>query len=309
MYLAELWTIQRWQMIQTKFGIFFMFLFCVVASCSGKLKQDKGSVDTLPVNQLVGGGCDGCELMFADKPEIIKSVDTSAGWRENGQKLLVTGTVYQLDGVTPAPGVLIYYWQTDHTGYYSPTVGMDDQVKRHGHIRGWVKTDDNGKYSVYTIRPAPYPNRNIPAHIHISIKEPDITNEYYIDELVFDDDKLLTSDKRKKMENRGGSGVLRVLASGNLQVAEHNVILELNISNYPGKLRSPIHSGLQIGEDSPSFTPYHGWGPDKGSRTCPVCKYGRYQGILFFVGNHPNWIEIKQWLLFLEKASITRGNI
>ena len=27
--------------------------------------------------------------------------------------------------------------------------------KRHGHIRGWIKTDDNGNYSIYTIKPAP----------------------------------------------------------------------------------------------------------------------------------------------------------
>ncbi len=54
---------------------------------------------------------------------------------------------------------------------------------------------------------------SIPAHIHTSIKEPNIDNEYYIDEFVFDDDKLLTGAKRKALENRGGSGVLRVLIS------------------------------------------------------------------------------------------------
>lgn len=258
-------------------------------------------------HKIVGGGCDGCEIMFVGIPKNPKSVDTSVGWTEKGQKLLVTGTVFKRDGKTPAPDVIIYYWQTDNNGYYSPKNEMDKKAKRHGHIRGWVKTDNNGSYSIYTIRPAPYPNNNIPAHIHTSIKEPNIDNEYYIDEFVFDDDKLLTGAKRKALENRGGSGILRVLISDDLQIAEHNIILGLNIPNYPDTIKSENQSGLQIGEDTPSFSPYHAFGPDKGTRTCPVCKYGRYHGILFFVGNNPNWNDIKKWLTFLEQESTNRS--
>lgn len=67
-----------------------------------------------------------------------------------------------------------------------------------------------------------------------------------------------------------------------------------------------MQSGLNIGEDQPSFMPYHAFGPDKGTRTCPVCKYGRYHGIVYFVGNNPNWEEIKKWLKQLDKESISR---
>ncbi len=287
----------------------WVFMFTALTSCNGQTKtnnqtQSNSSTDK---NKLVGGGCDGCELMFVGMSTNIKSVDTSVGWIEKGQKLLVTGTVFKLDGKTPAPNVVIYYWQTDNNGYYSPKNGMDEKAKRHGHIRGWVKTNENGKYSIYTIRPASYPNENIPAHIHTSIKEPNIDSEYYIDEFVFDDDKLLTGAKRKTLENRGGSGVLRVLISGDLQVAEHNIILGLNIPNYPDTVKSEKQSGLQIGEDNPSFIPYHAFGPDKGTRTCPVCKYGRYHGIVFFVGNNPNWDDIKKWLTFLEQESTNRS--
>ena len=184
----------------------------------------------------------------------------------------------------------------------------DEQAKRHGHIRGWVKSDENGKYSIYTIRPAPYPNDNMPAHIHTSIKEPTINDDYYIDEFVFDDDTLLTSEKRKALENRGGSGILRVLISNDLQIAEHNIILGLNIPNYPKTNKTEKKSGLEIGEDNPSFIPFHAFGPDKGTRTCPVCKYGRFHGIVYFVGNHPNWDDIKKWLNYLEQESVSRSN-
>ena len=279
-----------------------------MTGCNGQTKTNTSTLQTTTQkNKLVGGGCDGCEIMYVGMPTNISAVDTSAGWKEQGQKILVTGVTYKIDGKTPVPNVIIYYWQTDNNGYYSPENGMDGNAKRHGHIRGWVKTDENGKYSIYTIKPAPYPNDNIPAHIHTSIKEPNIDNEYYIDEFVFDNDKLLTGTKRKALENRGGSGILRVLNSNNLQIAEHNIILGLNIPNYPTAQKIEKQSGLQIGENNPSFIPYHAFGPDKGTRTCPVCKYGRYHGIIYFVGNNPNWEEIKKWLTFLEQESITRS--
>lgn len=287
-------------------GLIILALSFFLNGCSGQ-SPDKALT---PVNskntQLVGGGCDGCEIMFIGMPAQINAVDTSTGWTEKGQKLRVTGTIFKADGMTPAPGVIVYYWQTDNNGYYSPSAGMDERARRHGHIRGWVKTGDDGAYSIYTIRPAPYPGQDMPAHIHLSVKEPGM-NEYYVDELVFDDDKLLTGEKRKKMENRGGSGVLRVVLDKDMQVAEHDIILGLNIPGYPAADTAKNQSGLSVGEDSPSFGPYHAFGPDKGSQACPVCKYGRYHGILYFVGNHPDWNMIKKWLLFLEKESSTRS--
>ncbi|MCE7063844.1 hypothetical protein [Dyadobacter sp. CY326] len=157
--------------------------------------------------------------------------------------------------------------------------------------------------AIYTIKPGAYPNEFIPAHIHTSIKEPGIANEYYIDEFVFDDDPLLTTAERKKLERRGGSGILRLQEQSGIQVAEHDIVLGLNVPNYPSNLGERNESGLPIGEESPSFTPFHAWGPDKGSTACPVCKYGKNYGILYFVGNSPDWPEIKKWLKFLEHES------
>lgn len=281
-------------------GLFFLFLISFT-SCYGQTKKEE--TPTRNNNKIVGGGCDGCELMYVGTPKNIKSVDTSSAWNEKGQRLLVTGKVLKLDGITPAPNVIVYYWQTDNNGYYSNGKGKS---KKHGHIRGWVKSDQQGNYSIYTIRPANYPNSDMPAHIHLSIKEPEIDDEYYTDGLVFDDDTKLTSVERKKLENRGGSAVLRVLIDEEMQVAEHNIILGLNIPNYPDKNKNKLNSGLEIGEDNPSFAPFHAWGPDKGTKTCPVCKYGRYHGIVYYVGNNPNWTEIKEWLSFLEYESVKR---
>ena len=200
----------------------------MVSSCNGQEKRGQNRA-------IIGGGCDGCELMYVGMPKAIASIDTSAGWREKGQKLIIKGKVFKPDGHTPAPNVIIYYWQTDNQGYYAPKQGMDERAKRHGHIRGWVKSDGKGNYAIYTIRPTPYPNENMPAHIHISIREAQIATEYYIDELVFNDDPFLTKKKRAVLQNRGGSGILQPLLQNNQQVAEHNIILGLNIPNYPGR--------------------------------------------------------------------------
>ncbi len=213
---------------------FLIITVFTLLSCSGQ--NQNANQSTFDSTKRVGGDCEAgyCDLIYLGMPEEIMAVDTSAGWHEEGQKLLVKGTVFQLDGKTPAPNVIIYYHHTDNNGYYSPGNKPEDQT-RHGHIRGWVKSDENGKYAIYTIRPAPYPNTDIPAHIHIIIKEPDIGNEYWIDDLVFDDDTLLPAYRKKYPASapRCGSGVLRVVPNDNLQIAEHDFVLGLNIPNYP----------------------------------------------------------------------------
>ncbi len=38
---------------------------------------------------------------------------------------------------------------------------------------------------------------------------------------------------------------------------------------------SGTSSGLKPGEFTPAYEPHHSTGPDKGTETCPVCKYGQ----------------------------------
>lgn len=161
-----------------------MVLLQWLVSCSGQNQNANRSLDK---TGRVGGECEEgyCELIYLGMSKQINSVDTSAGWFEKGQKLIVKGTVFQLDGKTPAPNVIVYYHHTDSEGYYSLRHDKPENETRHGHIRGWTKTDEHGNYTIYTIRPAPYPNRDIPAHIHWLIKEPDVSNEYWTDDLFF----------------------------------------------------------------------------------------------------------------------------
>jgi len=278
-----------------------------LTDCNGQTKSESNQNEIkTDKNKLIGGGCDGCELMYVGMPKVISSEHTSNGWTEGKHKLILTGKVFQLDGKTPASDVIIYYWHTDDKGLYSSNNQTPEQAKVHGKLRGWVKADKTGNYTIKTSRPAAYPNDNIPQHIHLSIKEPDITNEYYAD-LYFDDDPLYLNHKKKYGKiDRAGTELLRIVLDGNIQIAEHNIVLGLNIPDYPNKSKTDIQSGLQVGEDQPSFIPFHAFGPDKGTRTCPVCKYGRYHGIVYFVGDKPNWDDIKKWLEQLDYESIIR---
>jgi protocatechuate 3,4-dioxygenase beta subunit len=280
-------------MLHIGYLVLLFFLTAFYVSCNGQAnRQPNESVPALWQN--------------------ISSIDTSPGWVQHGQKILLTGIVMQPDGKTPAPDVVIYYYQTNTTGKYlhkpeeKRSMPPNEMGQTHGYIRGWVKTDSLGRYFIYTVRPGVYPTKDAPAHVHITVKEPNNINEYYIDDFVFDDDKLANTAYRNKMENRGGSGVLRLVQKDSLFIGERNIVLGLNIPGYPLKSGNEINSGRNIGEDVISFIPFHAWGPDKGTRTCPICKYGWYNGILYFVGNYPDWTEIKQWLVFLEKESIKR---
>ncbi|MBL7803568.1 MAG: hypothetical protein JNL02_07525 [Saprospiraceae bacterium] len=286
--------------------IFLMLcLWYCCNSPSAPTKQPKtASTAQLPE---IGGPFENREFFFIGMPDHIDAVDTSAGWTQPGaQKLVISGTIYHRDGRAPAPGVILYYYHTDKKGVYADREGLDRRVVRHGYLRGWVKSDENGRYAIYTSRPAPYPGSEQAAHIHPAIKEPCINQPYYIDEFVFDDDRFLTSAQRKRMENRGGSGILRVSTKGDIQIARHDIVLGLNIPDHPAAHLKNA-SGLEIGHDQPSFMPFHAYGPDKGSRACPVCKYGRNQGILYFVGNQPDWPDIRKWLLFLDQACLQRN--
>jgi protocatechuate 3,4-dioxygenase, beta subunit len=185
-------------------------------------------------NGVVGGGCDGCELMYVGIPEDIQPVDTSSGWSGEGEKLVIKGTVFLPGGRSPAENVIIYYWHTDDKGLYSFTKEVPVKARDHGHLRGWVKTGANGSYTIYTIKPASYPTGNLPAHVHFSIKEPGVVNEYYADDINFKDDPLLAPYlKEYPAEDRCGSGIATVSYNEGILHVERNLILGFNIPNYP----------------------------------------------------------------------------
>jgi protocatechuate 3,4-dioxygenase beta subunit len=169
--------------------------------------------------------------MFDGMPERIEAKTNLVAATEPGEPLVIRGVIYKPDGKTPAPGVILYVYQTDSKGLYSKG-NNQTQAVRHGHIRGWVKTNAKGEYEFKTIRPASYPNSNSPQHIHPIVFEPD-KGYYWIDEYQFEDDPLLTVPEKSKVVNRGGSGVISLTKNtAGVWHGKRDIILGLNVRNY-----------------------------------------------------------------------------
>ncbi len=134
-----------------------------------------------------------------------KDAPKDVSWRtvlskdaDKGEKMLISGTVFETDGKTPAPNVLIYLYHTDIEGYY----GRNGE-HRHGRYRGWLLTDAKGKYEFQTIKPAPYPENRFAAHIHTTITTKTL-KEDWIDNYLFEGDRLISSRERETAGKKGG---------------------------------------------------------------------------------------------------------
>ena len=185
-------------------------------------------------SQHVGGSCEGCKAIYECPVafEKLNETDTLPDFNDAGPKIEISGIIYHTDGKTPAAGVVLYIYHTDQKGIYAKKGDETGWAKRHGYIRGWIKTNAKGEYRFYTLVPASYPNSNNPKHIHPTIKEPD-KNEYWIDEFVFADDPLLPEKERTRTKPVGGGGVLKIYMKDGMLRATRNIILGLNVDNYP----------------------------------------------------------------------------
>lgn len=191
-------------------------------ACSQKSEEER----------VVGGGCEGCEAVLEYGNKVLTPVDTLPDFHEPGPKLKVTGTIFRKDGKTPAKDVILYIYHTDQKGEYPKKGTETGWGKRHGYIRGWIKTNADGKYTFYTLRPAAYPGRQNPEHIHPIIKEPGV-KEYWIDEYLFEDDPILSAHERDRQPGRGGKGIIKTSKEENgMQIAYRDIVLGLNIPGY-----------------------------------------------------------------------------
>jgi len=125
---------------------------------------------------------------------------------EPGEPLIVSGTVYGADGKTPLPGVLIYVYHTDAEGYYRKGSNSSDNPR----LKGWMKTNAEGKYEFRTIKPGSYPGSRNPAHIHSKVTIPG-HGEQWIDEFHFEGDPFLgETHVRNQLAKGKFSAVMRM---------------------------------------------------------------------------------------------------
>ncbi len=122
---------------------------------------------------------------------------------EPGEALHVEGTVRNARGEA-VKDALMYMYHTSSKGWYSEKAahisgnGGDSQ---HARLFGYLKTDGQGKYSYRTIRPAGYPQTDLPAHIHVMVEKQG--QQELWTEIQFDDDPKLTAKWRKESQQAG----------------------------------------------------------------------------------------------------------
>lgn len=127
--------------------------------------------------------------------ELLEQGPANASWKtvlvpegEPGEPMVIRGTSYGRDGRTPLQGARLYVYHTDARGHYTP--GDRPGAPR---LRGWMKTGADGRYEFRSIKPAPYPGREIAAHIHPTLDAPGYparwTEEYW-----FTGDRFLAAD-------------------------------------------------------------------------------------------------------------------
>lgn len=202
----------------------YIFIFVLIStSCSYGQQATR---------ELVGGPCEGCEAVFEYGDQALTPVDTLPDFSNPGPKLKVTGTIYEPDGTTPAKGVVLYVYHTNQKGIYEAKQGATGWARRHGYIRGWVKTGADGRYTFYTLRPGHYPNSATPAHIHPIVLEPN-GKYYWLGSYWFEDDPRLTEDMSDHETPRGGeNGVLKLQREDAMWVGERDIVLGLNVPDY-----------------------------------------------------------------------------
>lgn len=160
-------------------------------------------------------------------PVSVSSMGIIGGADEPGERLVVSGQVFAPDGVTPAPNVIVYAYQTDAKGFYQ------NDSNRVARLHGWAKTDAQGRFEFRTIRPGAYPGRSIPAHIHFHIYGGGYPLQWTQD-LMFAGDPLLRPDQIQSSAALGNFGGIQTItrSSDGTQHCTFNVRAS-KTTNYP----------------------------------------------------------------------------
>ncbi|MBB5208370.1 hypothetical protein [Chiayiivirga flava] len=181
---------------------------------------------------VVGLPCEGCDAALAGMPAQPASSVQLAPPGEPGEPLRLTGIVRDA-AQRPRAGVIVYAYQTDHTGIYPAAVDAPtDAARQHGRLRAWAATDAGGAYTFHTIRPGSYPDSDMPQHIHLHVIEPGCAT-YYIDDVMFSDDPHLTPRFARELDiGRGGHGIVTPTRRDGVWEAQRDIVLGRNIDGY-----------------------------------------------------------------------------
>ena len=156
----------------------------------------------------------------------LNNTDTIPGFETKVNKLKISGTIYESDGVTPAKDVILFIEQADENGDFDL---RKQNEKRYVHNSGWIKTDEDGQYTFYTYIPGNDRRYNQLQQLYPVIKEAS-KSEYEIASFLFDEDPLLTKLCRKKITKKGDpTRILTLKNEDGIYIAQKDIVLTAGI--------------------------------------------------------------------------------
>lgn len=156
-----------------------------------------------------------------ERPAALTSTARIAPASEPGTPLVIHGRLFAADGTTPVAGAVVFAYQTDRGGLYSPAGSAPHSWR----LRGWANTGPDGRFVFETIRPGRYPGTRIPAHVHFTVFAP-AGGRYHAGELQFADDDFVPASDREESQRAGEFGRVRPVRTAG---ATAHVDLQLRI--------------------------------------------------------------------------------
>lgn len=199
--------------------ISLIFIFCLVSFSNTIFAQEYASVVENYKNR---------NAIYDYSEKKLNNTDTIPDFDSKPNKLKISGVIYQSDGVTPAKGVILYVNQPDENGDFQ--MKRDEHRKRYVHHQGWIKTDADGRYTLYTFMPGKYLYAKELKKIHRVIKEPG-KPEYEINSFFFNDDPLIP-ELTLACRAQAVPSMLRLEKEGDMLVATKDIKLNKNIKDF-----------------------------------------------------------------------------
>ena len=140
-----------------------------------------------------------------------------------GRPLLITGTVYSGEGrTTPVAGAKIDLWHADDAGAYHPNGGgkIDQYPAESINLRGFVLTDEDGRFAFRSIFPGYYGSRA--RHIHYKINAKG--HKELITQNYFEGDDRIPHDVQAK-----DAGACRIIPLLSHSDATLNGVMDFNL--------------------------------------------------------------------------------
>lgn len=198
------------------------FFFCIIAVSFTLTAQEYASTS----NEVYIAKSENSSYEEVDIPR-WSNIDTIPDFDTKQNKIKITGTIYEKDGITPAKDVILSIYQTNEIGDF--VLVKNEKNEKEIYHYATIKTEADGQYTFYTFMPGTTHRSNELKKIHPIIKEQE-KEEYGMYAFVFDNDPLLNKLCRNKLAKRGIDNILKLEKESDMYVATKNIILTDNIS-------------------------------------------------------------------------------